>query len=203
MNPLDRYVNAMIEKMELDAAADGHAAPCADQITISKMYAVAPQPEIYEPVIITNRAKVKIHPTARIDSFVKIEGGKGVVIGPYVHIASFAHLNIGGGSLYLDEGSSVASGARIVTGSNMVDMYSCSAVAPESWQRVERSRVYVGPGAVIFAGATILPGVMMGEGSAAAAGAVVRHMVPEYEIWGGVPAKKIGTRPKVIRPDVE
>lgn len=42
--------------------------------------------------------------------------------------------------------------------------------------------------------ATILPGVTIGNGAIIAAGAVVNKDVPPFEIWGGVPAKKIGKR---------
>lgn len=43
-------------------------------------------------------------------------------------------------------------------------------------------------------GATILKGVTLGEGSIVAANALVNKSVPPYEIWGGIPAKKIGER---------
>lgn len=41
---------------------------------------------------------------------------------------------------------------------------------------------------------TILKGVTIHEGAIIAAGAVVVKDVPKNEIWGGVPAKKIGSR---------
>ena len=57
-----------------------------------------PPYQIFEPcVIIGDRSKLRIKANVRIDSFVKIEIGKGVTINPGVHIASFAHLGIGGG----------------------------------------------------------------------------------------------------------
>lgn len=43
----------------------------------------------------------------------------------------------------------------------------------------------------IGANATILKGVHIGKGAVIAAGAVVNKDVPTYELWGGVPAKKI------------
>ena len=46
----------------------------------------------------------------------------------------------------------------------------------------------------IGTGANILKGVNIGEGAVIAAGAVVKDNVPPYEIWGGVPAKKISER---------
>jgi acetyltransferase-like isoleucine patch superfamily enzyme len=40
----------------------------------------------------------------------------------------------------------------------------------------------------------VLKGVTIGRGAIVAAGAVVTKNIPPYEIWGGVPAQKIGER---------
>jgi acetyltransferase-like isoleucine patch superfamily enzyme len=48
--------------------------------------------------------------------------------------------------------------------------------------------VWVGCGAIIMAGRRI------GRGAIVAAGAVVTQNIPPYEIWGGVPARKISVR---------
>lgn len=48
--------------------------------------------------------------------------------------------------------------------------------------------VFIGPRAII------LPGVTIGKGAVVAAGAVVTKNIPDFEIWGGVPAKKISDR---------
>lgn len=44
--------------------------------------------------------------------------------------------------------------------------------------------------------AILLPGVHIGKGAVVASGAVVTHDIPPYEVWGGIPAKKIGERTK-------
>lgn len=41
----------------------------------------------------------------------------------------------------------------------------------------------------------VLKGVIIGKGAIVAAGAVVTKNIPPYEIWGGVPARRIGVRP--------
>ncbi|MDM8159709.1 sugar O-acetyltransferase [Labilibaculum sp. K2S] len=62
----------------------------------------------------------------------------------------------------------------------------------------ERQALFVKPivikrNAWIGAGATILPGVTVGENSVVAAGAVVNKDVPDNTVVGGVPAKVIKT----------
>jgi maltose O-acetyltransferase len=51
--------------------------------------------------------------------------------------------------------------------------------------------ISVGRGAWIGAGSCLLPGVTIGEGAVIAAGAVVRGIVPPFETWGGVPARRL------------
>ncbi|VXB65967.1 acyltransferase [Maribacter litoralis] len=51
--------------------------------------------------------------------------------------------------------------------------------------------------------AMILPGVTLQKGCLVAAGAVVTKSVPPFEIWGGVPAKKIGERNQSLQYTVD
>ena len=48
--------------------------------------------------------------------------------------------------------------------------------------------VFIGPRAII------LPNIKIGKGAVVAAGAVVTKDIPDFEIWGGIPAKKINDR---------
>lgn len=59
--------------------------------------------------------------------------------------------------------------------------------------------VTIGDNAWISCRVTILPGVTIGEGAVVAAGAVVTQNVEPYTVVGGIPAKKIGERPRDIR----
>lgn len=65
---------------------------------------------------------------------------------------------------------------------------------PVLLSELEFGRVIIENGSDIGVNSTILPGVTIGKGSIIAAGAVVNKDVPPFEIWGGVPAKKIGER---------
>lgn len=55
----------------------------------------------------------------------------------------------------------------------------------------ETEKLKIGNNVWIGANVTILKGVTIGDGAVIAAGAVVNSNIPAYEIWGGVPAKKI------------
>ena len=56
---------------------------------------------------------------------------------------------------------------------------------------LDSSAVKIGNNVWIGANVVILKGVTIGNGSIVAAGSVVRNNIPPYELWGGVPAKKI------------
>jgi acetyltransferase-like isoleucine patch superfamily enzyme len=53
----------------------------------------------------------------------------------------------------------------------------------------------------IGAQAVILAGVIIHRGAVIAAGAVVNRNVPEYEVWGGVPARRISVRSVVVHAE--
>jgi galactoside O-acetyltransferase len=146
---------------------------------------------VFDPIVIVDQSgRLLMSETTRIDSFTKIEIGAGVTLGARVHVASFCHLNIGGGYLILEPGAACGSGARLITGSNVYgDGRSCSAVSPDAV--FSRSFVRVCRNAVVFAGATVLPGVTIGENAVVGAGALVRDDVPPFEVWAGNPARRV------------
>ena len=152
---------------------------------------VAESAQVFDPVVFVKPSMVQIADRARIDSFVKIEGGEGVVIGANVHIASFAHIGIGGGLTILEEGSAVASHACIVSGSNQPSAVSCSPLTPKDQHSIVRKTTVVKRNACVFTGAIVSPGVTIGEGARVLPGAVVTRDVPAFETWGGIPARKV------------
>jgi acetyltransferase-like isoleucine patch superfamily enzyme len=154
---------------------------------------------IFEYSIFLRPDKIVVAHTARIDSFIKIEGGEGVTIGEYCHLASFLHI-LGGGRAIIEDGVSTSSGVRLVTGTNKYGYgHGCSAIAPDA--EFARSFVHLKKNSVVFAGATVLQGVTIGENAVVGAGAVVTRDVPAFEIWAGVPAKKIGEVARPQTPD--
>jgi acetyltransferase-like isoleucine patch superfamily enzyme len=66
-------------------------------------------------------------------------------------------------------------------------------VSPNERQSLVPGHIHIKKNAWIGAGATILPGVTVGENAVVAAGAVVSKDVPANTVVGGVPAKIIKT----------
>ena len=64
-------------------------------------------------------------------------------------------------------------------------------INPNERQSLVTGHIHIKKNAWIGAGATILPGVTIGENSVVAAGAVVSKDVPANTVVGGIPAKQI------------
>lgn len=153
-----------------------------------------PTSVVHDPVVVLRPENVSYGQHCRVDSFVKIEGGEWCIFHDYVHVSSFAHVNIGGGTLVVGEGSALASGCRVLSGSSTGEKVYPSSAAPAYMHHAERITTRIGCGVFVCAGATILPGVTVGDYAVIAAGAVVTRDVKPYEIWAGVPASRIGDR---------
>lgn len=61
-------------------------------------------------------------------------------------------------------------------------------------QQTPEEEIVIGNNVWLGANAIILKGVHIGDGAVVAAGAIVTKSISRNEIWGGVPAKKIGER---------
>ena len=109
-------------------------------------------------------------------------------------IGSGTHINKGcildaRGELSIGDNVSISYNVSLITGSH--DVFS-----PDFAGRYLPIRI--GNHVWIGAGATVLNNVTIGEGAVVAAGAVVTKDVEPFTIVGGVPAKKMGDRPKEL-----
>ena len=110
--------------------------------------------------------------------------GKHITIGKNVfinHACSF--LDMGG--ITIEDDVLIGPKVNLITENHPVD--------PLSRKQLDLKSVVIKRNVWIGAGATILPGVTVGENSIVAAGAVVNKDVPANTIVGGVPAKIIKT----------
>lgn len=135
-----------------------------------------------------------------------IELGKNVVIYSNCEIRNPTNLKIGNGTIIgdnavLDARAGLELGENVNLSSN-VSIWTLQhdyrdkdfACTPEHYGPVKIcDRAWIGPNVIILHDVTI------GEGAVVAAGAVVTKNVPPFTLYGGVPAKLIGQRPKDLR----
>lgn len=114
-----------------------------------------------------------------------------VRIGQHVWVGPFTILDGSAAPLTLGDGVTVASGAFLYTHDNALYRISGGRNAPVS------GAVTVGDYSFIASNATLSPGVTVGRHCLIAAYAYVKCDVPDYTIFGGVPARQIG----MLEPD--
>jgi acetyltransferase-like isoleucine patch superfamily enzyme len=96
----------------------------------------------------------------------------------------------------ISRGVRIGRGALIASGCKFIDHdhgYKDLAVRIGS-QPPLVAPIAVGDEAWLGVNTVVLQGVSIGQGAVIAAGAVVRTAVPDLEIWGGVPARRLGSR---------
>ncbi len=129
-------------------------------------------------------AGIKIGRSSTIHCWVRFYDPKKIKIGDGTIIGDHCFLD-GRDKLLIGNNVDIASQVLIYNSEhdiNSVDFKPITAPV------IIEDHVFIGPRAII------LPGVKIGQGAAVAAGAVVSRDIPEYKIYGGVPAREIGER---------
>lgn len=114
--------------------------------------------------------------------------GPSIVIGNNVFLGNYTEFNISN-SITIGDDCLIAAGCKFVDHNHGTDLHDLMRV-----QKCSEAPIHIENNVWIGANAVILMGVVIGSGAIIAAGAVVTKSVPENEIWGGIPAKKIGVR---------
>src|SRR6185436_12708851 len=114
-----------------------------------------------------------------------------IIAGERTWIGQYNNLRAGGGDIQIGRDCLLSQFCTLVASNHQ-----CGKDAPINTQGADRSKcgVVLGDDVWLGAGAIVLPGVRIMTGAIIGAGAVVTEDVPSYEIWGGIPAKKIGER---------
>lgn len=162
---------------------------------MSRFKSVGSNVQIFEHALILKPEQITLADGVRIDDYARIEGGSGISIGECVHICSFASI-YGGGSAKISDYCGISQGARLITGTEQLSAV-MTAAAPNALRNPKLGCITMLPHSFVGANAVILPDVTIGEGAVIGAGAVVRKPVPPWTIMVGVPAKPVGTRPRL------
>jgi len=134
--------------------------------------------------------KIKLGARTRIEDFSLLHcwGGE-IELGEDCSVNPFCRL-FGQGGLKIGNGVRVATGVVIIPANHNFQ----DRELPIWKQGLSMKGIVIEDDIWIGAGAIILDGVRIGKGSVVAAGAVVTHEVPPYQVVAGVPARKIKER---------
>lgn len=105
----------------------------------------------------------------------------GVWIGQQCFIHSAGGVEIG-------RNVGIGPGVKIISSSHENDE---NITKPIIHSKITLKKVVIKDNSDIGTGAIILPGVIIGRGVQIGAGAVVTKNIPDYEIWAGVPARRL------------
>ena len=135
---------------------------------------------------------------------VRIEKGSIIALGDALN--GYGSLEIGE-STWIGQYNNfrLAARSRIAIGKECMISQFCSLVAAN--HRLDRhasmrsmptdqaqTGITIGDDVWLGAGVSVMPGCVIGSGAVVGANSVVTHQVLPYEIWAGVPARKIGER---------
>ena len=166
-------------------------------VDMSLLKSVGKGIKIHEYVRIIYPENVEIGEGTQIDDFVLVNGGTKTRIGRWNHIASFVSI-VGGGEFITEDYVGIATGAKIITGTHHYgDGMRISPLIDENEQFIKRGLVYLARDVFVGANAIIFTNIRVGEGAIIGAGAVITKDLEPWSINVGVPAKKIGMRPKI------
>jgi len=139
---------------------------------------------------------ISIGSHVRIDDFCILSGY--ITIGNYIHISAGTMLFGGDAGIQCENYSTISSRCAIYA---VTDDYSGAAMAnpmvPEQLRSVKESPVILQKHSLVGSGCTILPGVVLAEGTAVGAMSLVNRSTEAWGIYFGVPAQRQKDRQKL------
>ena len=115
-------------------------------------------------------------------------------IGDRVFVGRFCEFNICG-SISVGDDALIASGCKFIDHDHSIEQG-----VPINQQPNRTAPIVIERDVWLGVNVVVLKGVTIGKGAIVGAGAVVTKSVPSGEIWGGIPARKIGQRPPPHSP---
>lgn len=142
-----------------------------------------------------NCSNISIGNHVRIDDFCVLSAGVGGInIGNYIHVAVATTL-IGAGKITLSDFCNLSSRVSIYSSSDdYTGEFMTNPMVPTEYTGVKHADVFLGKHVIVGSGTVILPGAMIGEGTAVGALSLVAKSLDPFEIYAGSPLKHIRSR---------
>lgn len=138
---------------------------------------------------------ISIGSNVRIDDYCVLSGK--IIIGNYVHINPFTGVFAGDAGVFFEDFANLASRVTIYAVSDDYSgNYLTSPLLPEEVTNITHAPVNIGKYVIIGTGASILPGVRIGEGCAIGAMTLVKKDCKPWGIYAGIPCHFVKHRSK-------
>lgn len=159
--------------------------------------------KVGENVLISKKASIygnnniTIGDNVRIDDFCILSGK--IKIGSYIHISAYTGLFAGEEGIEICDFATISSRCCIYA---ISDDYSgitmTNPMIDDKYRKIYGGKVVINKHAIIGSGCTVLPMVNIGEGAAVGAMSLVTKNLEQWNIFAGIPVKKIKDRKKDI-----
>lgn len=147
---------------------------------------ISPKAVFYNP------GRIWIGENCRIDDFCLLSAQDGIEIGDNVHIGCFSYV-VGKASFVMEDYCSLSGRVSVYTSND--DFSGDALINPRvPFTNVRSAPVVMRSHAVVGAGSVLMSGVEMGRGAGLGAMSMLTRSIPEFEIWGGSPARFIKAR---------
>ncbi|RIV87561.1 acyltransferase [Aurantiacibacter zhengii] len=150
---------------------------------------ISDRASIYDP------GMMRLGDYCRVDDFCVLSGK--LELGRNIHIAPFCLLAGGEPGITMADFSGLAYGVQVFSQS---DDYSgrtmTNPTVPDEFKRETKRAVTLGRHVIVGAGAIVLPGVTLADGTAIGARALVSKSTQEWSIYAGSPARRVKARHK-------
>ena len=147
-----------------------------------------------------NPANIILGPYVRIDDYAIVSAGEGEP--NRIELQGFNHIGAGsmvfGSDGFIMGRYSSLSPAVVVMGASddFSGRFLNGASLPAKYRHLSRGRVVLGDFAIVGVRSVLLQGAVLLRGAALAANSLLlaERVIPEFEIWGGSPARFLATR---------
>ena len=149
---------------------------------------------VHSTSVIVNAENMFLGDNIRVDPFCVLSASHTLKIGSHVHIASHCTL-VGSEVIDLGDFVGISHGSKILSSTDdFKGACLTGPTIPHEFTNVLSWPVHIGRHVVVGANCLVLPGSRIGEGTTIGALSLVKGEVEEWALYGGVPARRIGSR---------